>query len=275
MSNSFERFKQRNMLLNKSQKDVNKSFVIDGYASVKITNDEDGTSLIAYVYNKQEKDMGYIYTDYEQQLTVGSCWEAKGLHFLITEEVVIMKDVAFRKYVALLCNIDAGNQWWYFKKDDCIDTTLKENAFIKSLAKPILVTPGTPFDYNDKVVILNRAWLVQEYDNYTNVGVTYYSLTPTTVSKEELEKREEQEPIIETVEEIEVPVETQYQIVPNQIYELATEDGYFKSSSNLVKVTSRTSSLVKFSIPFGVSSVTITVKQNGELVELTYTEGGE
>lgn len=272
---SFDRFKQRNLMLNSSEKDINNDFVMKGYASTTITNDADGSTLTAYVYNKQEKDEGYIYTDISDPLTVGSCWEAKGLHFLIAEEIVIMKEVAFHKYYALLCNINNGNEWWYFKKDDYIDVSLRQDSFIKSLAKPLLVTPGTPFGYNDKVVILNRAWLVQEYDNYSQPGITYYSITPTTISKDALEERVEEEPVIEQAEQVEVKEDSQYQIIPNHIYELVTEGGYFRTSSNAISIVSRTSTLVKFSIPFGVSAVTVTVKQNGELVEFTYTEDGE
>ncbi len=276
MANAFERFQQRNRLMQNAENKVNTDFVFQGYASTTMINDADNAiTQIAYVYNKQENDEGYIYTHYDEPLSIGSCWNVKGLHFLIDEEMVIIKDVTFRKYHALLCNIEADGTWWYFKKEDYIDVSLKQDSFIKSLAKPILVTAGKPFDYNDKVMIADRAWLIQEFDNYTHKGVTYYSITPTTMSKDEIEARVDDKPVIEKAETITLDNDTEYKIIPNHIYEVATENGYFRTSCSVLENVSRTSNLVKFSIPFGVDVVEIEVKQQGEIVIITYTKDGE
>ena len=81
-------------MLNGSNKDYNKSFVLKGYASTTMISDADETiEHLAYVYNKQEKDEGYIYTLYYEPLEIGSCWNVKGLHFLIDEEIVIKGNV--------------------------------------------------------------------------------------------------------------------------------------------------------------------------------------
>ncbi len=277
MANAFERFKQRNQLINNSEKNVNADFIALGYASVTMINDADDTiTQLAYVYNKQENDEGYIYTPYIEPIQIGSCWSVKGLHFLVDEEIVIIKDVKFRKYHALLCNIEADGTWWYFKKDDYVDVSLRRDTFIKSLAKPLLVTAGKPFDYNDKVMIADRAWLIQEFDNYTHPGVTYYSVTATTMSKDEIETRVDNKPVIEKAEEIPFDGdENPYKIIPNQEYEVETENGYFRTSCKVLKVISRTSNLVKFSIPFVVDVVEIEVKQQGEILTITYTKDGE
>lgn len=276
MSNAFERFQQRNQLMNSSEKNFNRSFVLQGYASVLMTNDADERiTHPAYVYNKQENDEGYIYTHYEEPLEIGSCWSAKGLHFLIDEEIIIMKDVTFRKYHAFLCNIKANGTWWYFKKDDYIDVSLRQDSFIKSLAKPLLVTAGKPFDYNDKVMIADRAWLVQEYDNYTHPGITYYSVTPTTISKDAIESRVDDEPVIEQAEKVQYEDDSEYLIIPNHIYEVETEDGYFQTSCKVLNILSRNSNLVRFSIPFGIDMVEIKVKQQEEIVIITYVKDGE
>ena len=272
---SFTRFQARNRLMSNSEKQTNAEFVAQGYASITMINDADDSEHLAYVYNKQEKDEGYIYTNYDEPLEIGSCWNVKGLHFLVDEEIVIIKDVQWRKYHALLCNIEADGTWWYFKKDDYIDVSLREQSFIKSLAKPLLVTPGTPFQYNDKVMIADRAWLVQEYDNYTHQGVTYYSVTPTTMSKDVIDTRVDNEPIIEQAEQIPFNEDKTYQLIPEKIYELQTEDGYFTTTCKVLKVVSRTSSLVKFSAPFGVTTAEVKVKQNGEIITIVYTEDGE
>lgn len=276
MSNSFERFKLRNQLMNPSEKNKNADFIIKGYASTTMISDLDNTvTHLGYVYNKQEKDEGYIYTYYDEPLAIGSCWNVKGLHFLVDEEIIIIKDVSFRKYHAFLCNIETPNGWWYFKKDDYIDVSLRKDSFIKSLAKPLLITPGKPFDYNDKVLIADRAWLVQELDNYTHPGITYYSVTPTTMSKDVIDTRVDTFPVKEQAEEIPFNDAKEYQIIPNHVYELETENGYFRTSCGVLNIVSRSSNLVKFSIPFGVDVVEVEVRQSGETVTITYTKDGE
>lgn len=273
---NFERFKRRNQLMFDSEKETNSDFVLKGYASVTMISDADlEVRHNAYVYSKQENDEGYIYTLYDEPIAIGSCWNVKGLHFLVDEEIIIIKDVKFRKYHALLCNIEAEGTWWYFKKDDYIDVSLKKDSFIKSLAKPLLITPGTPFQYNDKVMIGNRAWLIQEFDNYSHIGVTYYSVTPTTLSKDVIETRVDNMPVIEQAEEVAYDEDTEYELIPNHIYEVATEDGYFRTDCKVIKINSRTSNLVQFSIPFGVEEVTVEVQQNGEKNTFRYVKGGE
>lgn len=59
----------------------------------------------------------------------------------------------------------------------------RKDAIVESQQKPLLVTTSARLNYKDKIVINNRPWLIQEYDDVTHPGVTYYSLKPTTISK--------------------------------------------------------------------------------------------
>ena len=74
MASAFERFKHRNQLMSNAEKNVNDDFIIKGYASTTIiSSKDDSVTHLAYVYNKQEKDEGYIYTRFAEPLEIGSC----------------------------------------------------------------------------------------------------------------------------------------------------------------------------------------------------------
>ncbi len=108
MSN-FSRFQERNKIRAKTADRGNASFIIQGYNSTVIKNDT--TQLPAAVVNKQENDSAYIYTRLQDELSVGSVWEAKSLHFLISEEIITIKDVDWHKYKAELCNLEVDDTW--------------------------------------------------------------------------------------------------------------------------------------------------------------------
>lgn len=52
-----------------------------------------------------------------------------------------------------------------------------------SAQSPILILGGDDLAYRDKFVIKDRAWSVEEYDNITTEGITYYTLAQTTITK--------------------------------------------------------------------------------------------
>ena len=164
----------------------NVDFVMNGYPSVKIINEESAETMTASVVSKQESDEAYIYTAKKKPLTVGDVWCAKGLYWLISEEIVIIKEVTWHKYHAYLCNVEVDNKhaFFYGPGKSRISVNLKQNTFLMSSQSPVLVVGGTPLEYRDKFLIKERAWSVEEYDNISTEGITYYTLAQTTISKD-------------------------------------------------------------------------------------------
>ena len=138
-----------------------------------------------------------------------------------------------------------------------------------SAQKPVLVLPNNVLGFKDKIVLNNRPWLVQEYDNLSTEGVTYYSLEPTTTNKRNqttYDLREQQgNYIVKDDKSANIS-----NIVNNTNITLSTENGYFKSSVKLNVIQLKSSS-VTFSIPYGINNVTVEVKEKGEVVSYTYT----
>ena len=278
---SFSRFQERNKKRTVAQNKLNTSFIFKGYPSIEIQGSAD-QKIQASVVNKQEKDYAYVFTQTQDELEIGSVWAAKNLHLLITEEITIIKDVDWHKYHALLCNVQIDNHWGYFKgpEKSFLDVVLEKEVVWESPQKPVLVLPENILNFRDKIVIKGRAWLIQEYDVISTPGLVYYSLKPTTISKEvaaentdkEIYVEKHEEPIVNVVEN---PIsllseDSVFNISPNVSITLSTEDGYFKTTNKNLKIQKRTASIVVFSIPFGISEVAVEVKEKGDIVTKTY-----
>ena len=278
---SFSRFQERNKKRTVAQNKLNTSFIFKGYPSIEIQGSAD-QKIQASVVNKQEKDYAYVFTQTQDELEIGSVWAAKNLHLLITEEITIIKDVDWHKYHALLCNVQIDNHWGYFKgpEKSFLDIVLEKEVIWESPQKPVLVLPENVLNFRDKIVIKGRAWLIQEYDAISIPGLVYYSLKPTTISKEvaventgkDIYVEKHEEPIINVVEN---PIsllneDSVFHISPNVPITLSTEDGYFKTTNKNLKIQKRTASIVVFSIPFGISEIAVEVKEKGDIVTKTY-----
>ena len=278
---SFSRFQERNKKRTVAQNKLNTSFIFKGYPSIEIQGSAD-QKIQASIANKQEKDYAYVFTQKQDELEIGSVWTAKNLHLLITEEITIIKDVNWHKYHALLCNVQIDNHWGYFKgpEKSFLDVVLEKEVIWESPQKPVLVLPENVLNFRDKIVIKGRAWLIQEYDAISTPGLVYYSLKPTTISKEvaaantdkEIYVEKHEEPIVNVVEN---PIsllseDSIFNISPNVPITLSTEDGYFKTTNKNLKIQKRTASMVVFSIPFGISEVAVEVKEKGDIVTKTY-----
>ena len=278
---SFSRFQERNKKRTVAQNKLNTSFIFKGYPSIEIQGSAD-QKIQASVVNKQEKDYAYVFTQTQDELEIGSVWTAKNLHLLITEEITIIKDVNWHKYHALLCNVQIDNHWGYFKgpEKSFLDVVLEKEVVWESPQKPVLVLPENILNFRDKIVIKGRAWLIQEYDAISTPGLVYYSLKPTTISKEVAAENTDKKVYVEkheepTVNVVENPIsllseDSVFNISPNVSITLSTEDGYFKTTNKNLKIQKRTASMVVFSIPFGISEVAVEVKEKGDIVTKTY-----
>ena len=276
---SFSRFQERNKKRTVAQNKLNTSFIFKSYPSIEIQGSAD-QKIQASIVNKQEKDYAYVFTQTQDELAIGSVWTAKNLHLLITEEITIIKDVNWHKYHALLCNVQIDNHWGYFKgpEKSFLDVVLEKEVIWESPQKPVLVLPENVLNFRDKIVIKGRAWLIQEYDAISTPGLVYYSLKPTTISKEvaaenvdkEIYVEKHEKPIVNVVENPILSEDSVFRISPNVSITLPTEDGYFKTTNKNLKIQKRTASIVVFSIPFGISEVAVEVKEKGDIVTKTY-----
>ena len=263
--NSFERFKNRNSVLaTAAQKEFNRQFFLKGYPSIEINDHDDITKkIMASVVNKQEKEMAYIYTSIDEPLEIGSVWDAKGLRLLVNEEIIVIKDVKWHKYKALICNVEIEGHPAYLlgPEKSYIATALELKTVIESRAKPILVMPlGTDVKIGTKIVIKNRAWLVQECDDYSTEGIGYYSLSASTVSSHVEQEAGDKQTYLEqpsaTQEDFVGVLQNGKNIRCGHNVEVSIPcDETVTWDNRAIKVVRRTDTTITFVLPFGVDEV--------------------
>lgn len=267
MSN-FDRFRNKNLNQIVSLKNVNRNFVFKGYPTIEISfinSKEDKKQTVSFV-NKQEKDMAYVYTLEDEPLQIGDIFEAKSLICMVTEEIIIIKDVGFRKYIALLCNADLGDgNWGYFKgpEEHYINTIIKEDSTSFSQQKPILVARQGFFNIHDTIKVNGRPWLIIEADTISSPTIGYYSLKATTASKDE-----EFTEINPPTDEPQLPSDD-ISVEPLDSISISTEDGYFTSTRKLLNLSIR-GDAVSFIVPLNIDEFSVSVKENGEIVNKVY-----
>lgn len=269
MSN-FDYFRKRNARKKAYAKEVNTRFVFNGLPSVEITLENNDT-MMACVVNKQEKDVAYIYTHQDEPLAVGTVLVAKGLHFLIVEQIIIMQDVEFNKYLALLCNTQFDEwDWGYFKGPEkgYINLSMKEDLAAISQQKPILVARQGRFNIGDKIKVNGRPWLIIESDTISSPTIGYYSLKATTMSKEELQG---DDTILDDGAEIltAAVLDDRISVTTFQEVELPTEGGFYQSTCKLIQLKV-TSDKINFKVPVGIKNFTVKIKQDGIVVERNF-----
>ena len=269
MSN-FDYFRKRNARKKAYAKEVNTRFVFNGLPSVEITLENNDT-MMACVVNKQEKDVAYIYTHQDEPLAVGTVLVAKGLHFLIVEQIIIMQDVKFNKYLALLCNTQFDEwDWGYFKGPEkgYINLSMKEDLAAISQQKPILVARQGRFNISDKIKVNGRPWLIIESDTISSPTIGYYSLKATTMSKEELQG---DDTILDDGAEIlaAAVLDDRVSVTTFQEVELPTEGGFYQSTCKLIQLKV-TSDKINFKVPVGIKNFTVKIKQDGIIIERNF-----
>ncbi len=118
--------------------------------------------------------------------------------------------------------------------------------------------------------------MVQEFDSISTEGITYYSLTPTTISKDVAAAHGDDDCYIVkytsnyVVEDTPAEKEGYIEVQPEQNITLTTEDGVFTYTNATLQVKARTATSVTFSLPFGCSEVTVNTREAGEQVSTTY-----
>ena len=187
---------------------------------------------------------------------------------------MIIKDVHWHKYEAIKCNVELNGKWGYFlgPKKTHIDVVLKESFLLQSQQEPVLIMPEGSLSINDKIMIKNRGWLVQEEDSISTPGVSYYSLSPTTLGKDTIQNNMEKEVYVEEYAPIQAEPKTEDNVIlitPDEFYTIATQDGIFVSDGK-VDVLSITANEVVFTLPYGVPEAKIVVKQNNQEKEYVF-----
>lgn len=295
MKNNYKHFQDRIRTENKADGLTNNQFVFSAENSTTLQEvDNADNKVMASVVNLQEKDIAYIYTQGEDQLKVGQIWTIAyhqqnyewdvddywnrfNIYWMIVEEIIVIKEVLWHKYLAFKCNvtIDGLHGYWIGPEKHFVDVKLQEKTILQSQQHPVLILPSASnYAIGSKILVKDRAWLIQEADNISTEGVTYYSLRATTISKNEItddvhvvenQSQVPDAPIGEVLENGDNVL-----VSAGAIITVDTENGYFRTTNPLIQVTNINATKVTFVVPYGVDGFKIDVKQSGEIVSTQY-----
>lgn len=233
------------------------SFILEGTSAVVIhslrLNVNKQAALI--ITDKEGPDTNLVFTYREKlkdnELLKGDYYSWKDNIYLVYEDVDIVREVAYKKQKSYQCNVsfEYDNAVWhgYYVSSlaKYVDTTLQSNLNITDNDKPILILPQTEWmAVGAKLTISGKPYKIIDFDAITNSGIVYCSLDRDFASNYEDVIEEEDNTAVLTS-----GIETT----------LVTNFGYFHSDVD-VEILSKTYTLVKFIIPYGINEITITTK---------------
>lgn len=205
---------------------------------------------------KEDGENSVIYTYAKDTVSVGDYLDVLGAKHLIYKQVKNLQQEGFiNQFKAIACNISFTFKnkevlAYYkgpFKSSTSTEVKLKDNFGIDMNSEAFIVVPTSiGLTSNERLVIGGEGWRTVVLDKLTNPGISYLSVEKYNII---LDQKVEAEPIPETT------------LMAGVINELATENGYFQTSIP-VEVVSKTATLVKFIIPFGISTITIVTKED-------------
>lgn len=136
-----------------------------------------------------------------------------------------------------------------------VEQNLDKDISLSDKEKPMLVVPTFNWSkVGQTIVIGGKPWRITEVDYTTNAGISYCSLELGWISKSD------------DADEAAMCEHGDNCLMAGREISLATEDGYF-AASNGVDIIDIQQTKVIIKIPFGIESVVISTKQQGEIVK--------
>ena len=180
-------------------------------------------------------------------------------------------DLPYKKQNALECNVSFnfnGESFiGYFKSAlrGSESPTMLGKSVVVPEESPLLVLPtNNKITIKSEFMIEGKPFVVKEYDHITNKGITYYYLergTEKTIAP--VAPVDPDDPVVPPV------IDDTPKLYAMMEYEFNTQGAIF-AATPAVEIISRSLSKVKFRIPFGITSVVITTKEDGVNIEKLY-----
>lgn len=148
------------------------------------------------------------------------------------------------------------------------EETLAENFGVTSSSEAIIIFPNVGpnalnLKQNDYFTVDDQSWRLTTIDKITNPGITYAAVEEYFAP--DLEKISVNEDALPSEEE---PI-NENTLIAGITHTFATEMGYFKADKN-INIVDRTTSSVRFIIPFNVDEINIEIKRDGLIVSEYY-----
>lgn len=242
------------------------AFIDEGLVSNDITHIRvNKIKKAALVFNHKEGPDDVIVFTYKEipasgELLKGDYFTYDDVYYLVYEDVKQTdENLKYKKQRAVECNVNfAINQTYYnayFMSSlrKWIDPDMQRSAAIVSYEGPVVIVPSNSvFEEGLIFNIGSKPWKIVEFDDITNYGITYLYLeraynpvTDTTPLAPDTPQANTLNAMVE--------------------YTFATKDAYFATNPR-VNIIERKSTYIKFMVPYGITSVSISTKNESSVV---------
>lgn len=148
------------------------------------------------------------------------------------------------------------------------EENLSDNFGVTSSSEAIIIFPNVGpnalnMKQNDYFTVDDQSWRIITIDKITNPGITYAAVEEYFAP--DLEKISFNENALP----LEEPPTNENILIAGITHNFATEMGYFKADKN-INIVERTTSSVRFIIPFNIDEINIEVKRDGQIVSEYY-----
>lgn len=272
-TNNFDLFRTKMNNENRCRQKFETRFITEGAAPIVIhilRLDKDREATMVFT-DAEGPDTAIVFTPKQQEITKNLLktdyytWDNK--MFFVYEDVIIPREVLYIKQKSYQCNIkvkllnsDINEEYGgYFISSlrSYVDVDFQQKLNITDKEKPILIMPSQPWiEVGVKIEVGGKPWKIIDFDAITNMGITYMSLERDFFT--DSNDRDSSEII-----------DTEMQLMAGTEYSFDTQDGYFNSSSPLI-IKSKTADKVIFEVPYGLKTVTVSIKQNNTICEKQY-----
>lgn len=258
--NAFERYRRVNSVKDNCTKKKTSYFIEHHVSSTKIhvertdetipsvlvVNDAEGADqFLTFVYDEEDIQLGDYFT-----------WKETN-HFFILEQVHVIKEVDYKKFRALECNmVTSDGIWLYFRGNmkTYRDIALRGGYELNSL-QPVVIAPiGAGLKINGYFTANSQVWHIVDADLDTINGIGYYyverDLNPRNM-EDELEALDEAGEL-----------DTSNTLYIGEKVKLHTYRGYYTSNKH-INIDSRSN-----------NSITFAATEPGELVVVVRDESG-
>lgn len=257
--NAYERFRRVHKV-SSSCTDKKTSYFIKNHESsteitVQRTNEELPAVIVMNHAEGADNSLLYVYADADINLGDYFDWKEE-YHFFVLERVTIIKNVDFKKFTALECNVKVNDSFWAFyvgNKRAYKTTSLLGGYYEADTLQPILIAPiNEELKLNGYIKFNNQTWRIVSADLDSIAGIGYYYLDHSLNERDleaDLDKLEDNDmmPAANT-------------LYVGQEFTVDTEQGYIVAENiNIIKRTA--------------TSVTFVVTQPGVLMIETRKSG--
>lgn len=284
MSNIYDIYRGVQTKRNECYDERSAAFIEQGKLSKEVFHKRLNKDIkAALVFKHQEgPDEVLVYSYLSDDLQKSDYFVYKNTNYLVYEENRLTDDdINYKKQKAVECNVaftfngTTFNGYYKSSLRGSEDQAFEGRQLISPDETPLLILPtNSIIKVNSEFIIEDKPFKVMEFDNITNKGISYYylersyrkkvsevegpSIMSMTVEPEVIDE-------LKTIETLEDNMALRAMVQ----YTFKTEDAYF-STTPAVEIISRKRTEITFRVPFGISQVSIAIKQTGVIVDEVY-----